>query len=850
MKSKMNLKNIPRSGTVASGNTVFRLSLLSCLVIMAVLSGGTESVFASELNLNFIHGADKNHAPAILRDGTEFPPGQYLVDVVMNKQKLNRQILTIENDDVKSLCLTDDWIKNAHLNLNMDMFKEQYDAGRNCWHLGDYPSASVRLDYGTQTLYISEPQVTLHSVGEGEDWDYGIPGFRMRYNTNASKSQRSSAVYYGNIYLDANIGRWVLHSTTSGFSGRGFDSPSAVASTAIAPLRANLELGKTSTRSTLLSDFGFYGASLTSDSSMLSWMARGYAPVISGVARSNARITVSQNGHTLSSQVVPPGEYALHDIAPISNGDLTVTVEEEDGSRSVKVYPVTTLPNLLRAGEFNYNLSVGTRNDDSQVKGVFVSGSLDYGFAPLTLSLATILHRQYQGLGVGLGRNMGRWGAVEVSAQASRSVFDSHEDEYRRRQAEETPEEKLLNDRNEWLWQSFGAGRGRAVSGPQMGVSATVKYAKSIGERTNLHLLTWRYTGEKYVDFSGFNPGQRWLNENRKERYEAIINQGIGNSALNFSGWTQSYRDRSSNDSGLNVSFSTTFQRASVGVYASYSHTPWMPHDYSLSMSVSIPFVLAGKQQYSSTSVSWRPHSDMNVNTSVSGSPTDNLGYSVSVGGGRDYNNLSASAGYSMDIVQTSASLSQSHSKGSGSRTSGAVGLSGSVMGTGRSGLLFSREQSGTMALVRIKDIPGVRFNGSRPTGKNGVTAVPLSDYSRNSIRINPENVPDDVELLDTSFSVVPTRGAIVYREFDYARVNRYVLRLTGSDGKVLPQGSTAVTENGLDAGFVTGGGVLLANLLSEPGALKVTTPQGGLCRVNMEGVKPAVGQLTEVRCE
>lgn len=830
--------------------TMLILAALSGSMAWPVISG------AGELNLSFIHGVDKNHAPAILKDGNAFPPGQYVVDVVLNRQKTARQMLTITPDDTKSLCLSPDWIQQAHLLLDISAFKEQYDTARDCYRLGDYPAGSVRLDYGTQTLYISEPQVTLRTLKAGEDWDYGVSGFRLRYSTNASKTQQSQAVYYGNVDLSANIGRWVLSGSSSGFSGRGFESPRAVASTVVAPLHSNFELGKTRTRSTLMSDFSFYGASLTSDSSMTPWSARGYAPVISGVAHTNARITVSQSGYTLTSRVVSPGAYALNDIAPTGNGDLTVTVEEEDGSKTVRVYPVTTLPTLLRAGDFNYNLSVGTRNDDSQVKGVFVAGSLDYGFEPVTLNLSTILHRQYQGAGLGISRNMGAWGALDVSAQVSRSVFDNHKDgDFRNglpgvRSGEETPEQKALSDRNDWLWHSYGGGHGRPASGPQTGVSATVKYARSFGNKTNLHLLTWRYTGEKYVDFSGFDPTQVWLNENRKLRYEAIISQGIGSAWLNFSGWTQSYRDRDSNDSGLNASCSTSLGRASLGLYASYSHTPWTPHDYSLSMNVSIPFTVAGKQQYTSTGMNWRPHGDTQVNTSVSGNPTDNLSYSLGAGGGRDSSNVSASLGYTLDAMQTGASLSQSHYSGSGSRTSGSVSASGAVMGTMQSGLLFTREQSGAVAVVKIPDIPGVTFNGSRPTGRNGVTALSLSEYSRNDIRINPENVPDDIDLPDTVYSVVPTRQAIVFREFNYTRINRYVLKVNGCDGSPLPQGSTAVTESGLDAGFVTGNGLLLSNLPAEPASLTLTAPDGTLCRVNMTGVKPDAGRLKEVRCE
>lgn len=827
------------------------LTPLTCLSVVLGCFAISLTAGATELNLNFLHGTDKQHAPAILQEGTQYPPGQYVVDVVLNRQSLSRQTLTITPEDAAALCLTPDWMKQAHLLLNLEMFKAQYDGDRGCYRIGEYPAASVRFDYGAQTLYISEPQVTLLASEPGDDWDYGIAGFRLRYDANVSKNQQNEAVYYGNVNLNANVGRWVLSGNTSGFSGRGFESPQAMASTVIAPLRGVLEAGKTRTRSTLMADFGFYGASLRSDNSMIPWSARGYAPVISGVANSNARITVVQGGYTLLSQVVPPGEYALKDISPIGNGDITVTVEEDNGSKSVRVYPVTTLPTLLRAGDFNYDLSAGTRSDDSQTKGGFLAGGLDYGFEPLTLNLAGILHRQYQGVGAGLSRNMGKWGALEGSVNLSRSVFDNHNQAYSSLHASAdagSPQEQTQKARNDWLWNSYGGGR--LASGPQTGLSATVKYAKSLGEKTNLHLLTWRYTGEKYVDFASFNPRQVWLNENRKERYEATISHGIGNSYLNFSGWTQSYRDRNSHDSGVNASFNTNAGTASVGVYASYSHTPWSPNDYSLSVNVTVPFDIAGKPQFSSTGINYYRNRGTQVNTSVSGSPTANMNYNVNAGVGRDNRNVSVSAGYALDALQLGGSLAQSHYRYGGSQTSGSLSTSGAVLGTGETGLMFTREQNATVAVVKIKDIPDVTFNGSRPTGKRGVTALPLSEYSRNDIRINPDNVPDEIDLLDTAFSVVPTRQAIVYREFGYTQVKRYVLKMTGVDGKPLPQGSTVLTRNGLDAGFITQGGVLLANLLAEPDFLTVTTPQGTQCRVNMAGVKPDAGKLTEVHCE
>lgn len=61
-----------------------------------------------------------------------------------------------------------------------------------------------------------------------------------------------------------------------------------------------------------------------------------------------------------------------------------------------------------------------------------------------------------------------------------------------------------------------------------------------------------------------------------------------------------------------------------------------------------------------------------------------------------------------------------------------------------------------------------------------------LSDYSLNRVSVDMENVPDDLELQTTSFNVVPTEKAVVYREFGAEHVLRYILRVKERDGRIL----------------------------------------------------------------
>ncbi|XLM21608.1 fimbria/pilus outer membrane usher protein, partial [Chromobacterium piscinae] len=59
---------------------------------------------------------------------------------------------------------------------------------------------------------------------------------------------------------------------------------------------------------------------------------QGYAPVVRGVAETNAKVSVRQNGNVIYENVVPPGEFSIDDLYNTGfSGDLEVTVTEADG---------------------------------------------------------------------------------------------------------------------------------------------------------------------------------------------------------------------------------------------------------------------------------------------------------------------------------------------------------------------------------------------------------------------------------------------------------------------------------------------------------------------------------------
>lgn len=666
-----------------------------------------------------------------------------------------------------------------------------FDKEKQCYVLTRNPHTKVDFDYGAQTLKFKIPRAYLLSK---TDAAINLGRRVLSSNMNISRSDNKTELTSSDLTL----------------------------STAISQVQGDLLLGKSQTRTELFSDFNFYGAALRSNSNMRPWESRGYAPDISGIASTPSRITVKQNGYTVYSRMVPAGPYRLDDLRPMGNGDLVVTVEDESGNKIEQIYPVTTLPTLLRLGDFQYNLAVGKKNNSNELdkafhsdSGLFWLGSLDYGFSTTTLNSAFILNVDYQAGGLGVTQMLGRLGALSLSANVSKASYDDGE--------------------------------------VKTGESFSAKYAKSFSARTDLQLLTYRYQSKGYVEFVDFNPVDSWRRRggNQKSRYEARLSHRFDGTYLSGSYWRQDYWIREGHDTGGTLSLSTSFDGVSVFLNGTHSRYVWSDKaDYSVSLNLSVPFDLKGTRNYSSNSVGYTRTSGTTFNSSVSAMPTDRFNYSLSANAGSKGNRgASASASYAFDAIQTNMGVSRSYSKHGNSQTSFSGSISGSVLGTAETGPLFTKESSGTVGIISIPGVKGVSVNSSMPTNSRGNTVVWLSEYSENSININMDNVPDNMEFETTSYKVVPTEGAMVYRKFGFENVLRYILRVKDAQGNYLT-GGDAKTEQGLNAGFISNNGVLLMNMLAEPTSVSVDTGDGKQCRFSMAGLKANTNKGQEVRCE
>ena len=95
---------------------LFKLSTLSLALVSHFSFAGNDS----ELNLDFLQGMST--IPSVLKSGSDYPAGQYYVDVIVNQENVGKAHLSItpQEESANALCLTADWLKTARVPVRLE----------------------------------------------------------------------------------------------------------------------------------------------------------------------------------------------------------------------------------------------------------------------------------------------------------------------------------------------------------------------------------------------------------------------------------------------------------------------------------------------------------------------------------------------------------------------------------------------------------------------------------------------------------------------------------------------------------------------------------------------------------
>ena len=199
-------------------------------------------------------------------------------------------------------------------------------------------------------------------------------------------------------------------------------------------LGSKLTLGETDFSSNIFDGFSYTGAALASDDRMLPWELRGYAPQISGIAQTNATVTISQSGRVIYQKKVPPGPFIIDDLNQSVQGTLDVKVTEEDGRVNNFQVSAASTPFLTRQGQVRYKLAAGQPRPSMSHQTeneTFFSNEVSWGMLSNTSLYGGLLLSgdDYHSAAMGIGQNMLWLGALSFDVTWASSHFDTQQDE-------------------------------------------------------------------------------------------------------------------------------------------------------------------------------------------------------------------------------------------------------------------------------------------------------------------------------------------------------------------------------------------------------------------------------------
>ncbi|NMP28663.1 fimbrial biogenesis outer membrane usher protein [Rahnella sp. SAP-1] len=731
-------------------------------------------------------------------------PGTYRVDVYLNTTFLATQdvyfyLLPTATDDGTLLpCITIDSLKGMGVKVdNYPALKQTSLSALNeqCANLTAIPHASSMFNFNQLRLDISIPLVALDSQARGyippEKWDAGIPAFLLNYAVSGSNrwiqtgqgENSNNDSQYINLRPGLNLGAWRLRNYSSysramGGKEQSWQSAYTYAQRDIAAIKSQLLMGQSFTSGEIFDSVSFTGAQLNTDQSMLPDSQSGYAPTIRAIARTNAQVTVSQLGYTIAQKYVSPGEFVIDDLNPTStSGDLTVTIKEEDGSEQVMIIPYAGVAQLQREGNLKYSVTSGQyRNNNHDIaKTPFSEATFGYGMPwGLTTFGGFQAASKVQTLALGIAKNMGLMGALSVDVTQAWSRLQNSE--------------------------------------KTNGQSWRVRYNKNlVDSKTNILIAGYRYSTAGYYSLSevldsydGKDSLSNYQADRRRNRTEFTISQGLweGAGSISINYMNQDYWGAKSRTTSLGVSYNNSWQKISYGLayrldrntYSNNRKEKVYNNDRLISLNVSVPFDWRQSRIYSNYNMS-TSNGRMIHNAGLSGlALNDKLSWSMQQG--YSTANKENYGGINSSYRGTYGTINGGYNYGHNQRSIN-YGLEGALVGH-ENGITLSQNLGETSVLVETPQAAGIAVASQSgvATDYRGYTIVPyVMPYRQNTIRLQTDSLPDDIELLTTTKNVVPTRGALVRAHFDVDKGQRVLMTLQRPNGPV-PFGATVVDEN------------------------------------------------------
>lgn len=830
----------------------FRIKLQPLFIsILFALSGSFYAKAADdfngkeiEFNTDVLDVKDRQHIDLshFARAGYVMP-GKYHMVLRVNHHQLNEidVMFKAPAGDPKGseACITAEMAEQIGLKSKYkDKLVWQKDG--TCIDLSSLPGAHVSGNLAENTLDVSIPQAYIEYIADNWDppsrWDQGIPGIILDYSLNAHNTTRSEdnkneQDLSGNGVVGVNAGPWRLRGDWQGNYNHvtGVNEPSQHSLRmsryymyrAIGALRAKLTLGENYLYSDIFDSFRFIGASLISDDSMLPPNLRGYAPEVSGVAKTDAKVTIMQQGRVLYETQVPAGPFRIQDLSSAVVGTLDVQVKEQDGS--VRTFQVNTsnIPYLTRPGIVRYKMAIGQPSDylrNTRGPG-FASSEFSWGINNgWSLYGGALAGGDYNAVSAGIGRDLLALGALSLDVTQARARF---------------PDQSS-----------------------KIGESYKLSYSKRFEELdSQVTFAGYRFSERDYLSmtqylelrYSGTNAGQG------KELYTVTFNkqfESLGlTSYLNYS--HQTYWDRPESD---NYTFSLAkyfdfmkLKGLSFNLTA-YRSVYNNENDDGAYMTISIPWGNSGSISYDSQYQGGDASHSVSLNERIDNNSNYQLGAGISSEGRSNVNGYYTRDG---DLTSMTASASYNDSQ----YTAFGMSLQGGLTATAK-GVALHRVSTvgGTRMMLDTDGVAGVPLVGtggvSHTNFMGNAVIGDLNNYYRSSVRIDLDKLADNVDAPRSVVQGSLTEGAIGYRKLGVVSGEKAMAVVKLIDGKSPPFGAVVENNRGYQTGIINDDGSIWLTGINAGETMKVKWDGKEKCSITLPKPLPPLTSALLLPCE
>jgi outer membrane usher protein len=752
--------------------------------------------------------------------GNPVQPGEYTVDLYVNGNWVGHDALRFvvrEGAANAEPCLDKTLIERLGLDYTTLSDKGRGELAKaqagECASLADLlDGASQTFDLADLRLDLSIAQASLLRNPQGyvspEFWDEGVNSATLGYNLNSfhvSGAGASGTQTYLGLNGGVNIGSWHFRQnsalTWQSNGPRTYQNIATYLQHDLPSLRSQLTLGDAFTDGAVFDSIGIRGVELASDDRMLPDSLRGYAPLIRGVAMTNARVSVTQNGNRLYETTVAPGAFEINDLyATGYGGNLLVTVTEADGSQHSFSVPYASVAQLLRPGITRFNVAAGQLRD-AQVseRDNLVQATVQHGFNNVITGYAgTIVAQGYLAGLLGAAVNT-PLGAVALDVTEARASI-------------------------------------RGVTNTT-GQSVRISYSKLLpATDTNFTVAAYRYSSSGFwalrdamlarsVVAAGQDPSAV---DRQRNQVQLTMNQSFGN------GWGNAYVVGSTldywNRGGTTTQFQIGYNNVLRALDTSFSYNVSLSRqrdalsgqmNNQFFASVSIPLGTGQHAPTLSTSFTHNSASGSSAQAMLNGAAgVDNeFTYGVTA----NHAPGSSAGGVNGQYRSPYATLAASASGGSGFSQMSA-GVSGAIVAH-PGGVTFANDLGDTIGVVDAQDAKGARITNSSGVrvDRFGYAVIPyLTPYSLNTVEIDPKGIPLDVEFKSTSQQVAPRANSVVMIHFGTVSGRAAVIGARLPNGAPLPFGASVYDAKGASVGAIGQNSRIFVRGVADEGALTV----------------------------